>query len=347
MPTIGESSFRPAYGLVNPHVQTLAGAALRQAPLLSYRRERVETADGDFFDVDWAGDKDGGRLLLLLHGLESSSNAGYIRRMAHAGLRRGWTVAALNFRGCSGEPNRLYRAYHSGATEDVRQLIDRVAGSGRFIGVSAVGYSLGGNVLLKALGEEGAGCRLTAAAAVSVPCDLASSAAAMAHKTHSFYMRRFVVALRAKLASKRHLFPPGISLETFREMRTFRDIDTLYTAPAHGFLDAEDYWRQCSGCAFLPAIRRPVLLLQADDDPFLGPGCYPCAEAAASQWVTLDITRGGGHVGFVARQRGWLENRVLDFLEAVPEPDTLLSCRLPTFKARFQLSPRDPKTDST
>lgn len=314
MPLMGASSFRAARGWANPHLQTFVGAFVRGAPTVSYRREHIETEDGDFFDVDWAGEGTV-RLLLLLHGLESSSAAKYIRRMAWAAIQRGWSVAALNFRGCGGAPNRLYRAYHSGATADPRRLIERVAASGQYAQLAAVGYSLGGNVLLKHLGEEGAGCRLACGAAISVPCDLASSAAVMARRVNRLYMRRFILALREKMAAKQHLFPPGVSMVTFRSMRTFRDIDEQYTAPAHGFRDAEDYWAQCSGRRFIPAIRKPVLLLQADDDPFLSEGCYPRDEAAASEWVTLEITRGGGHVGFVARGKDWLETRVLDFIE--------------------------------
>lgn len=316
---MGESTFRPVHGLAQPHLQTFVGNVLRGAPAVSYCRERIETPDGDFLDVDWAAHGNQ-RLLLLLHGLESSSAAKYVRRMAAAANRRGWDIAALNFRGCSGEPNRFYRAYHSGATDDLRWMVQQIRVSGRYDSLAAAGYSLGGNVLLKYLGEEAEHCHIECGATISVPCDLASSAEVLARRANAPYMRRFIAALRQKLAMKQHLFPAGITMETFRGMRTFRDIDERYTAPAHGFRDAEDYWTRCSGRHFLPLIRRPVLLLQADDDPFLGEGCYTCAEAAASRWVSLEVTRGGGHVGFVGQQKGWLENRVLDFIEEC-EPD--------------------------
>lgn len=312
------SSYRAPRGLANPHVQALFTVTFERGPRLGLRRERVPTPDGDFLDLDWSVVR-APRLLLLLHGLESSSKAPYMRRMMRAANLRGWDALALNFRGCSGEINRLYKSYHSGATEDVRWVLEQVAARDGYDAMAAAGFSLGGNVLLKYLGEEGTRAPLRRAAAVSVPCDLAGSAEQLARPAYALYMRRFLVSLRRKLRAKQSLFPPGVLLDKLMAARTFREVDDLYTAPAHGFLDAEDYWRQCSALRFLPAVKVPTLLLQADDDPFLSPSSYPRVEAAASECLYLEITRGGGHVGFVGRGAhggSWLEQRLLDFLEA-------------------------------
>ena len=317
MPVIA-SSYRPPFWLRNGHVQTIFPHLFRRVRDVSYRRERIDTPDGDFLDLDWSC-FGAGRLAVLTHGLEGDSGRGYIREMVRALNRAGWDALAWNLRGCSGEPNQTPRLYHSGATEDLHAVLSHVASLARYCSVALVGFSLGGNLTLKYLGERGRDFPLPieGAVAVSVPCDLADSAAQMEAPDCRIYMARFLRSLRNKVQAKMRLFPGMPDDAGFRRIRTFREFDDRYTAPLHGFRDAEDYWRRCSSRQFLAGIRVPTLLINARNDPFLAGGCYPVAEAEANPHLSLEMPSGGGHVGFVAfRPDGqyWSEVRAVAFL---------------------------------
>ncbi len=277
MPQLTSSCYHPPLWLCSGHLQTIYPTLRRRVAGVAYRRERVELADGDFVDVDWCR---GGarRAALVCHGLESNSRSHYVLGLVRALVRRGWDAAALNFRGCSGEPNRLLRSYHSGDTGDVAVVLQRMANVG-YRDLALVGFSLGGNVVLKYLGERFAEMpkTLRTAAAVSVPCDLAASARRLARWSNRLYMRRFLRKLDEKMAAKAARFPDQVRLADFVGITTFQEFDDRYTAPAHGFTDAADYYaaalprRSCppSGCRrwcstrwtirFSPqaAIRRP------------------------------------------------------------------------------------------
>ncbi len=292
----------------------------RRVAGLQYERERLELDDGDFLDLDWS--RAGGRnVVVIAHGLEGSSGGAYIKGMVRAVNRRGWDAMALNFRGCSGEPNRLARFYHSGATEDLWQATAHVGRQG-YERVALVGFSLGGNVTLKLLGELGerAPDWLVGVVGISVPCDLKSSAEAMARPGNRIYMRRFLVDLRAKLRAKQARFPKEMDDSGYDRVRTFRHFDDRYTAPLHGFRGAEDYWAHCSSRFFLETIRRPALLLNAADDPFLAPECFPREVAGRHEWLHLETPGHGGHVGFVGGglrpDEYYSERRVLEFVGA-------------------------------
>jgi len=237
--------------------------------------------------------------------------------MARALGRRGWDVAALNFRGCSGEPNRLLRSYHSGDTGDAAAVLARMAATD-YRDLALVGFSLGGNVTLKFLGEAPSALpdRLRVAAAMSVPCDLAASARRLARPTNRLYMRRFIRRLVEKIATKADRFPGQVRLTDYDGITNFEEFDDRYTAPVHGFASAADYWARASCLPFLPAIRVPTLVLNALDDPFLTTTCHPVAAAAANANLFLEIPRWGGHVGFI-RPAGeyYHETRVGEFFE--------------------------------
>ena len=311
--------FRPARGLEDPHAQTLHAALARRPRLSGLNRERVWLKDGDFLDLEvLEGSSRDAPLLLLLHGLEGSSRSGYIRALLAGAAARGWGAVALNFRSCSGESNRLPRFYHSGETGDVRELLGRLGARGwgpRF----AVGFSLGANVLLKLLGEDGERSPITAAAAISTPFDLQTSADALdlATGVGSVYRRVFLRSLKRKALEKARRFPESFDAARIRAATGVREFDDVVTAPIHGFNSAEDYYRRSSSGPLLGAIRRPTLLLSSADDP-LAPGGLP-ASAKTSPWLHLLEPPHGGHVGFVEgrawRPRWWADAQVLRFLE--------------------------------
>jgi len=239
-----------------------------------------------------------------------------MKSMARALGGFGFHVGALNLRGCSGEPNRLRRFYHSGDTDGLAAVLDTVCR--RYDQVVVVGFSLGGNVLLKYLGE----CRarvpqsVKAAAALSVPCDLASSAECLAGKRNSFYMNRFIRLLGAKLKEKEAVYPDYRYEKGYARMKSFHEFDGVYTAPLNGFRDADDYWRQSSCRQYLSEIDRPTLLVNAKNDPFLSRACYPVDEARSSPTFHLEIPEEGGHCGFPGDSDAagyWHERRLLSF----------------------------------
>jgi len=295
-------------------LQTIHPALFRRMPVMTRRRERLDLPDGDFLDLDWA-EQGRDRLVILSHGLEANSHATYIQGMAAALQRRGWDVLAWNCRGCSGEPNRLLPFYHSGATEDLHHVITHALAVHPARKVDLVGFSLGGNMTLKYLGERAVSPRLHRAVAFSVPCDLACSSLRLSSWTTRLYMDRFLRCLRAKLVAKQPHFPDQIDLRGIGKVRNFRQFDDRFTAPLHGFKDAEDYWARASSRPFLPAIRIPALLVSAANDPFLGPGCYPHEEAEQSPHFFLEVPLEGGHVGFsTTHGEYWSESRAAEFL---------------------------------
>lgn len=234
--------------------------------------------------------------------------------MAHELAGAGWDVLAWNYRGCSGEPNRKLITYHSGFTQDLDLLVTTQAK--RYAEVALVGFSLGGNVILKYLGEVGAAAQVSRATVFSVPCDLAGSSRALGRWSARIYMARFLRSLREKVGQKAAQFPGQVPIEDLSQITNFRQFDDTYTAPINGFRDAEDYWTQSSSRQYIPEIRVPTLIVSALDDPFLSTSCYPRAEADANREVSLRTPRWGGHVGFAEGvNRVWSEQVARDFLE--------------------------------
>ncbi len=300
-------------------MQTIYPALCRRVMQVTQVPERLELPDGDFVDLEWSG-KERERLAIISHGLEASSGTNYVQGMARALVHRGWDVLAWNFRGCGTEPNRLLRMYHSGETEDLHAVVRHALENHPAKSVDLIGFSLGGNLTLKYLGEGRADLpeKMRRAVAFSVPCDLACSSAALARFSNRLYMERFLVAMRAKLRAKKGKFPDDLDLTGLEKVRTFREFDDRYTAPIHGFKDAADYWAKNSCRRFLGGIKVPALLVNAANDPFLGPGCYPREEAAASDRFFFECPSTGGHVGFPAALADgdyWPEIRAADFLK--------------------------------
>ena len=268
---IFDSTFRPSLLLRNSHLQTILPVIFPEPKIHETDRRRIELPDGDFVDLDYFYPmSDATRTVLLLHGLTGSTQSQYIQRTAMALHGEGFAPVALNFRGASGEPNRLARAYHSGDTEDVRfvlQVLRRQAGKNLF---GVVGFSLGANVLLKYLGEEGRDCADLKTVAVSVPFDLTEAAHILdAPKAH-FYRKSLLKQMKAALWLKRKLLPDNIDFEGAMNSDSFFVFDNLVTAPLNGFKDVYDYYSRSSSLAYLTAIRAQTLILQSKDDPFLG-----------------------------------------------------------------------------
>ena len=318
--TPGSTTFRPPWWGRSAHVQTI-WAAVRPRPRLPLRRERIETPDGDFVDLDWTDGPAGTPLLLVLHGLEGSARSHYVTALIEAGRARGWRAVTLNFRSCSGELNRLPRFYHSGDTGDldhvVRTLLDDEPG----VRLGLVGVSLGGNVLLKWLGEQSdaAPPAIVGAVGISVPFDLAACARRLDRGVQRrIYTANFMRTLRDKVADKARHYPGFVDVDAARRARTFTEYDRVVTAPLGGFADEVDYWTRSSSGPYLPRIRRPTLLLSARDDPFVPPASLPDPRGLPPA-VVADYQDRGGHAGFLEgrwpwRARGWVEPRALEFL---------------------------------
>lgn len=328
MPLIQHSDYLPPFGFTSGHLQTIVTSVFRRVEKVTTRRERIETPDGDFLDLDQSpAQQDCGRAAILSHGLEGSSSQTYIQGMARALHRDGWEVIAWNFRGCGGEPNRLPRSYHSGATEDLQTVIDHTLKSARRSSVALIGFSLGGNLTLKYLGDAGAAIdpRIRAAVALSVPCDLEACAGKLSRWQNTIYMRRFLRHLKRKIRIKAALFPDEIDIDDLNAVKDFLDFDGRYTAPLHGFASARDYWTRCSCKRVLKNIKVPTLLVSARDDPFLTPECFPESECAASESVFLETPLHGGHMGFIERRDDgdyWSERRAVEFLREVVAQST-------------------------
>ncbi len=317
MPVVTRSTYRCPVLFTNPHVQTVWAGMVRPVPGVRYRRERIATFDDDFLDLDWsaAGRR---RLAIVCHGLEGHSRRPYVRGMIRTANGYGWDGLAMNLRHCTEEPNRKPHAYHSGMTQDLEAVVDHVLGHYDYDEIALIGFSLGGNLVLKYLGERGGEVAkaVRCGVGISVPCDLEAASLRIGAPDNRFYMKRFLKMLRAKLEVKASMFPRVISLEDFDSIRDFKDFDDRYTAPLNGFRDALDYWRRCSCKPDLPRLRVPTLLINALDDPFLAPECYPYREAMETPFLFLETPNHGGHVGFVSFNRWnryWSEQRVFGF----------------------------------
>ncbi|MBU8869616.1 MAG: alpha/beta fold hydrolase [Gemmatimonadales bacterium] len=318
MPIIAESTYRPDWLYRRSHPSTILPTLLRPAARLPLVRERLEIPDGDFIDLDCLRNGSD-RAVILCHGLEGNARRKYMLGMAQAFFRRGWDVVGYNYRGCSGEINRLPRGYHSGATEDLQVVMEQV-GASSWKDLVLIGFSMGGNLILKYLGEDPENVlpNIRAAVTFSVPADLGNSCGELIRPKNWVYHQRFLRLLRKKIELKAHRHPDMIDITRLKRVRTLIDFDDLYTAPMHGFVDADDYYRSCSCRQFMTRIRVPALLVSAKNDPFLGPSCYPFAEARDSQWLHLETPDHGGHVGFHASGREyWSECRAVEFISAI------------------------------
>lgn len=312
------SEFKPAWWLPSSHLQTLWPALLRRRKPLPIRNERLELADGDFLDLGWIGKGDA-PLVLILHGLNGSIKSHYVNGLLQAVLQCGWRGVLMHFRGCSTEPNRLAHSYHSGETGDLKQVVAEILRREPNVTLFIVGYSLGGNVLLKALGRNEINKTVKAAVAISVPFELDQTADYMSKGIARMYQRHLVTGLITKYIKKfgKNKTPTEVNI---KKLRTFWEFDDHVTAPLHGFNDAADYYQQSSSRQFLNKIQIPTLIIHSRDDPFTHPRSIPQPDETSAK-VSLEITSHGGHVGFVTglnpwRPIYWLEQKILGFFRS-------------------------------
>jgi hypothetical protein len=335
---IRDSEFRPARWLRNQHLQTIFPSLPQPgSPWPPLRREMLELPDGDVTVLDWLVENSGADetspILIVLHGLESSARSSYARQLLHAAGQRGWRAAVLHFRDCGDYRNRLPRRYHAGETNDLRYFLHKLRTEEHRGPILAVGYSLGGNVLLKYLGESGVDTPLLAAAAISVPLNLHCSAEALSKGFSRFYQSYLLRRMKKSVSRKFDRHTAAFDWGRAMSARTFAEFDDAVTAPLHGFASKDDYYDRCSSIHFLRTIERPTLIINAIDDPFMSPEVIP-REDQLSDNVTLEVSRHGGHVGFIDggtpwRPRYYLPRRIMQFLESTLENTTPDSFAIP------------------
>ena len=319
MPII-KSNFSPSLPFKNGHFNTIY-RALFMKETHNYRRERITTWDNDFIDLDFS-QINSTKLVVLIHGLEGGSESKYILAASSELNKAGYDTVSFNLRGCSGEDNVLLSTYHSGKTEDLEFVISYLIENYSYDKIMIVGYSLGGNITLKYFGEhvKTISDKVSCGVAISVPVDLASSSKTMGTSKNKIYMYKFLRSLRKKILVKTQKHPDyKLDINKLLKSKTFKDFDGLYTAPVSGFSGPEDYWKKASSKPYLPSIKKPVLLISSKDDPFLAKECYPYKEAKESSHFHLEVTKYGGHVGFISgflpKNNRWLENRILQFIK--------------------------------
>jgi len=306
-----ENYVRPLF-LPNRHLETIYPSLFRKIELRSYERERIETPDKDFLDLDFLR-QGASHLVIISHGLEGNTDRAYIKGMAKVFFEKGFDVLAWNYRGCSGEMNRQPRFYHSGATEDLKTVIEKVYPT--YQSISLMGFSLGGNLTLKFLGESSNSYKkITKAIVFSVPLDLHTSCREIMKPSNWIYHQRFLKSLKAKVIQKSNQ-QPTIQVDRLDHIKTLMAFDDHFTAPIHGFANAVDYYTRCSSIHFLEAIQTNTLIVNAKNDPFLSLECFP--DLKGHTFVKTESPQHGGHVGF-AHFGGdglyWSELRALDFI---------------------------------
>lgn len=314
MPILNNSSYKPAPWLRGRHLQTIVPNRFRYVRGVVYLRERIDTPDQDFLDLDWSR-IGSARVAIVTHGLEGCTIRPYVKGMVKVLNQNGWDALAWNLRGRSGELNKQPYSYHSGKTEDLQLVIQHALRA--YQTIALIGFSLGGNLTLKYLGEQGdlAPDQVKAAITFSVPCDLRSGSEKLGEPGNWIYLRRFLRELKKTVAAKSERDSGLFDAKKLLSSRNFREFDDRFTAPINGFRDADDYYEKCSCCYFLCKIRVPSLIVNARNDPFLGNECYPTEECEKNEYVTLEIPDEGGHVGFpLGWGRYWSEDRAIEFL---------------------------------
>jgi predicted alpha/beta-fold hydrolase len=310
--------YKPSALFRHHHFSTIFPSLFRKVKGVSYQRERIETPDDDFIDLDWSS-YNNERLVVICHGLEGSGDSAYVRGMAKIFNNKDWDAVAYNYRACSGEMNRHLKAYHAGATYDLHTVLEHIISTKKYNEIALVGFSLGGNLILKYLGEAPGKVSnvVKKAVAISAPVDLESCAKSISSPSNFIYNDRFIRKLRKKSAAKKQqIIAAGMDYEALMKTKSLKEFDDKFTAPANGFDDAIDYWTKNSSRQFLKNIQKPTLLLNALNDPFLAPPCFPYEEAKANPNFKLMTPKYGGHVGFAQFNKDgyyWDEGVAVDF----------------------------------
>jgi predicted alpha/beta-fold hydrolase len=319
MPVVQKSAYKAPFWAIGGHLQTIFPALFRKIKNVHFSREKIATPDGDFLVTDWLR-KDHKKLAILSHGLEGNSHSGYILGMAKMLHENGYDILAWNHRMCTGELNNCPRMYHSGNSEDLRTVVNHVITLNKYAEIVLLGFSMGGNITLKYLGEEGDSVSklIKKAVVFSVPVDLGASGKQLEKPNNKIYLKRFLKSLKEKVVQKENQIP-GLfkNFNRLEKVNTFHDFDEYFTAPLHGFTSADEYYRKSSSRQFIPNIKIPTLIVNALNDPFLAPECYPVQEAQNSKYVFLEMPDTGGHVGFFENNFAgiyWSEKRALEFL---------------------------------
>lgn len=320
MPVVN-STFKPAWWLPNTHLQTLWSTFFRRRPILNFTSFRLTLDDGDFIDVSTpqqdTKEPTSKPIVLILHGLEGSLSSPYATPLINALQEAGYSVYFMHFRGCSHEPNTLPRSYHSGATDDVQSVVHYLIKKHQRKLHAVIGFSLGGNVLLKWLGEQQHHAATHTAIAISVPFQLADAAKRMNQGFSKIYQRHLISRLKQKYTHKFKTIPSPLQVNV-KTLHTFYDFDHHITAPLHGFNSGNDYYQQCSSRQFINTIKKPTLILHALDDPFMYPTTAPTADELPKN-VQLELSKKGGHVGFISgnlpwKAHYWIDERIIDWL---------------------------------
>ena len=301
MPTFFSPEYKPSFFFKNGHWSTIYPALIRKAPDIKYNRNRIQTPDDDFLDLDFS-EVGANQVVILCHGLEGDSKRPYMRAMCKHLNNLGFDVIAFNFRGCSGVPNKQLRMYHSGATDDLQVVVDYAKSLG-YESISLLGFSLGANLILKYLGEQEQEIDfISNAVAIAPPCDLnAASNQIMRFQNYPYFIR-FLKSLKQKVKTKAKQYSE-VDLERLNKIRSISEFDDLYTAPLHGFKDANDYYTKCRSKIFIPHITTRTLIISAENDPLLPKECIPYLEAKENPNVNLLVSKFGGHTGFPLKNK--------------------------------------------
>ncbi len=316
MPLV-KSNHKPTFLFKNGHFSTIYSAKLRPVPKLLQEREQLQLPDSDFLDIDWSFSQNPSKkVAILLHGLEGNAQRVYMTGQGKVLVENGWDVASMNHRGCGGEDNLLYESYNSGRTYDLEFLVEFILNKDRYDEITIIGFSLGGNLVLKYLGEcDTVPKQLKKGVAVSSPLQLDSSLESLVKRENWIYNKTFINDLRKKYKRKMPRFPEKMNLADYKQITSLLAFDNLYTAPAHRFADAHDYYKKSSSLQFLPNIKTPVLILNAMNDSFLSKDCYPTEIASESKNIFLETPEYGGHVGFhITNKLYYSEKRALEFI---------------------------------
>ena len=318
MPII-ESTYKPPFYFKKGFIATVYSGLIRKV-YIKQERERITLSDGDFLDLDWSFSKGkSDKLIILLHGLEGHAQRPYVTGSAKLFNENGVDAVCVNFRGCSGEGNLNYYSYHSGETKDLNAVIQHAIAEKKYAQIYLKGISLGANVILKYLGERNdIPEQVKSAIAISTPCDLNGSCKELHKIKNKLFHDRFLKDLIERLKEKQKQFPNHLSVEAINSIKTLKDFDDVYTSKAHGFKNALDYYEKCSSLQFLHNVKTPTLIINALNDSFLSPECYPVKQAKANLNLYLEMPQYGGHVGFIDKNNIYYnEHRALEFTKTI------------------------------